>query len=271
MKYLGCVLATLLYLAAGPVNSAYADEAPLPDDFLRSEDRLKLYYAYAEFKMGNHPLAMLMWENTTGTGRGEANFNLGIMHELGKGVPVSLPKAAQHYRLAAQLGSRAGAYQMGLMYFTDPALVSRDEATRWLAEAALGGDEDAKDLLESMQADQPDPLTEVRVVLAGKDYERALELLETLLEQTRYKDRALTRLGWMYELGMGVEPDLERASAYFTEAAQLGNAEAMYSIAVMYLTGAGKPIDESEGKRWLMQSAELGYPKASDKLGEIER
>lgn len=270
MKYFSHAAAVLLCIFSFSAHSVRAAELKLPEHFQGSEDRLKLYFAYAEFKMGNHPLALLMWENTTGKGRGEANFNLGIMHELGKGVPVSLVRATEHYRLAAQLGSRAGAYQMGLMHFTAPELVSRDEASKWLAQAALDGDDDAKDLLESMQAEQPDPLTEVRVALAGKDYQRALDLLGSLRRQAQYRDRALTRLGWMYELGVGVESNLERASGYFTQAAELGNAEAMYAIAVMYLTGAGKPLDDVEGKRWLRQSAQLGYPRASDKLRELE-
>jgi len=263
MKLLPVLITILLSL---PVA---AQEPELPDDFQGSEDRLKLYFAYAEFKMGNYPLARRMWENTTGRGRGEANFNLGILHELGKGVPVSLPKAAEHYRLAAQLGSRAGAYQMGLMHFTAPELVPREEATRWLAEAALEGDEDARQLLASMQAEQPDPLTEVRVALAEKEYGHALELLEALLEREEYRDEALNRLGWMYEIGMGVEADLGRAATYFTEAAELGNAEAMYAIAVMYLTGAGKPQDEAQGRSWLTRSVDLGYPRAEAKLEEI--
>lgn len=242
----------------------------LPDDFQGAEDRLKLYYAYAEFKMGNYPLAREMWENVDGKGRGEAHFNLGILYELGKGVDVSLAKAAEHYRLAAQLGSRAGAYQMGLMYFTEPSLVSREEATKWLAEAALEGDTDAEALLQSMQTEQPDPLTAVRVALATKDYEQARRLLDDLRDDPAYRDKALTRLGWMYEIGMGVEADLAQASQYFSEAAELGNEEAMYAIAVMYLTGTGKPLDPDLGREWLQKSAELGYPRAADKMREID-
>jgi len=242
----------------------------LPDDFHGAEDRLKLYYAYAEFKMGNYALAREMWENIDGKGRGEAHFNLGILYELGKGVDVSLPQATEHYRLAAQLGSRAGAYQMGLMHFTEPRLVSRDEAAKWLTEAALEGDTDAEALLKSMQEEQPDPLTAVRVALATKDYEQARNLLDELRDDPEYRDRALTRLGWMYEIGMGVEPDLEQAAAYFSEAAELGNEEAMYAIAVMFLTGTGKPLDAEAGREWLQRSADLGYPRAADKIRELD-
>ncbi|MEE4278145.1 MAG: tetratricopeptide repeat protein [Halieaceae bacterium] len=253
-----------LLLAASP----RAEE--LPPDFLDADDRLRLYFAYAEFKMGNYPLARRMWETIDGKGKGEAHFNLGILHELGKGVPVDLSEAARHYRLAAQFGSRAGAYQMGLMHFTAPEFVDREEATKWLTEAALEGDEDAQELLVSMQQEQPDPLTEVRVALAGKDYAAALRMLEELVQQDEYRDQALNRLGWMYEIGMGVEADLARAAKYFSEAAELGNAEAMYAIAVMYLTGTGKPQNSALGEQWLRRSAESGDPRAADKIREFD-
>jgi len=249
--------------------TARAEAPELPEDFHGSEDRIKLYYAYAEFKMGNYPLARLMWENTTGKGRGEAEFNLGNLYDMGKGVKKSRAVATEHYRRAAQLGSRAGAYQMGLMHLAAPELVDREEATRWLAAAALEGDEDAAELLTSMQEDQPDPLTEVRVALATGDYGRARELLEPLTQDEGYRDRALTRLGWMYEAGMGVDADLARAADYFTQAAELGNSEAMYAIAVMYLTGRGKPQDTVRGEAWLQRSAALGYPRATGRLEEM--
>ena len=260
----------VLTLALLPFLGLCARAQELPDDFRGAEDRLKLYYAYAEFKMGNYPLARKMWENVDGKGRGEAHFNLGILYELGKGVDASLPKATEHYRLAAQLGSRAGAYQMGLMHFTEPSLVSRDEAGKWLTEAALEGDTDAEALLQSMQEEQPDPLTAVRVALATKEYEQARALLDELREDPEYRDKALTRLGWMYEIGMGVDADLERAAQYFSEAAELGNEEAMYAIAVMYLTGTGKPLDPDAGREWLQRSADLGYPRAADKIRELD-
>jgi TPR repeat protein len=263
--------AALLVAAIALPVTPWAQTAELPEDFHGSEDRIKLYYAYAEFKMGNYPLAKLMWENTTGKGRGEAEFNLGNLYDMGKGVEKSRAAATEHYRLAAQLGSRAGAYQMGLMHFAAPDLVDREEATRWLAAAALEGDEDAQNLLKSMQEEQPDPLTEVRVALATGDYARARELLEPLAQDDKYRDRALTRLGWMYEAGMGVEADLARAAEYFTQAAELGNAEAMYAIAVMYLTGSGKPQDTARGEAWLQKSAARGYPRATSRLEEMSR
>jgi TPR repeat protein len=269
-RYLASVLFTAHVAALIAVPATARAEAPeLPADFHGSEDRIKLYYAYAEFKMGNYPLARLMWENTTGKGRGEAEFNLGNLYDLGKGVEKSRELATEHYRRAAQLGSRAGAYQMGLMHVAAPELVDREEATRWLAAAALEGDEDARDLLRTMQEEQPDPLTEVRVALATGDYGRARELLEPLARNDRYRDRALTRLGWMYEAGMGVDADLARAAEYFTQAAELGNAEAMYAIAVMYLTGSGKPLDTDRGEAWLRKSAALGYPRATGRLEEM--
>ncbi len=251
-----------------PYNVNGQTEA-LSDEFHRAPDNLKLYYAYAEFKMAHYQTAKLMWENIDEKGKPEAYFNLGILYELGKGVDVDIEKASKFYRQAAELGSFSGAYQMGLMHLTAPEYVSKEESVHWLGVAATEGDEDALRLLAAMNSSEIDNLTKVRILLAKEQYEEAIARLNFLAKDNGLTEleraKALTQLGWIYEIGKGVEADLNQAANYFTLGAELGDPEAMYSIAVMHLTGKGKSLDSELGNKWMKKSADLGFAKAKDK------
>jgi TPR repeat protein len=66
----------------------------------------------------------------------------------------------------------------------------------------------------------------------------------------------------MYEAGRGVPQDLSEAARRFEIAANAGQAEAQYALAVMYLTGRGKARDEEMSMRWFQRSAAQNYPSA---------
>ena len=121
-----------------------------------------------------------------------------------------------------------------------------------------------------MNSGDLDPLTQIRILLAKENFEEAMNQLRQIVDSensaTMERAKAFTQLGWIYEIGRGVEANLEQAAKYFTRGAELGDPESMYSIAVMYLTGKGKPLDKSLGDEWLLKSAHLNFPKAVDKL-----
>jgi len=245
-------------------------EEPLPPEFLDAAPKVQLYMAYAQFKMAQHATARRMWEAIQGAGEAEAAFNLGILYEQGMGVVADGPRAAAYYLKAAQSGSRAGAYQLGLMHATRPELVDRATAERWLSAAALDGDEDAAQLLQQLlqQGDLTDPLLRVRAMIAANQTESALALLreQTALLPPNY--RALTLLAWLHETGLGVERDIDRAAELFRRAADGGDAEAQYALAVMLQTGVGQVRDPTEAERWLQRAADQGYQPAIGKLAE---
>lgn len=267
MNFLNKYLVILALSAA--TYDVYSETQALSDEFHSAPDNLKLYFAYAEFKMAHYQTAKLMWENIDEKGKPEAYFNLGILYELGKGVDVDLKKASNYYRQAAELGSFSGAYQMGLMHLTAPQYVSKEESIHWLGVAATEGDEDALGLLAAMNSSEIDNLTKIRILLAKEQYKEAIERLNSLAKDNELTEleraKALTQLGWVYEIGKGVEADLKQASNYFTLGAELGDPEAMYSIAVMHLTGKGKSLDPELGNKWMKKSADLGFAKAKDK------
>lgn len=259
----------LLMISLSGVAYSMPESEPLPDDFIHAQPRVQLYMAYAEYKMANYGLAHDMWQNIDGTGKAEALFNLGILYEQGKGVESNFDTARDYYLQAAEAGSRAGAYQVGLMALEHPELVSVETARRWLMVAALDGDNDAGRLLQTLDdsstADN-DPMLSVKRLLMRGENEQALTELVRLSQQDLPDFAAMTELAWLYETGLAVERDLNKAASLFEQAAEAGNPKAQYSLAVMYATGSGKGKDAELADYWLNESADNGYKPAIEKL-----
>lgn len=262
------VVFALGVLSMASVHQARAD-VELTDDFVSAQPRVQLYMAYAEYKMANYPLAHAMWQQIEGSAKAEALFNLGILYEQGKGVEQSLIAARDYYLQAAEAGSRAGAYQVGLMALEHPQMVSAETARHWLMVAALDGDEDAGRLLKTLASDGPDssdPMLSVKRLLMRGDNEQAIAQLIKLSEQSPANYAAITELAWLYETGLAVPRDLNKAAELFSIAAEAGNARAQYALSVMYSTGAGKPVDPALSMQWLKKSAAQHYKPAVAQL-----
>lgn len=73
-------------------------------------------------------------------GNATAQFNLGVMHDFGQGVPQDHADAARWYRLAAAQGHAAAQFNLGGMYF-DGQGVGQDDvrAYMWFALGAGAG------------------------------------------------------------------------------------------------------------------------------------
>lgn len=260
------ILRTVALIGLSCLQAAKATD-DLPEDFVAAQPRVQLYLAYAEFKMANYSLAHAMWQHMKGAGNAEALFNLGILYEQGKGVQANVEQARDYYLQAAEAGSRAGAYQVGLMALTHPELVSGETARHWLMIAALDGDEDAGQLLQTLDnGDSTDSLVTVKQLLMKGDSEQAIKQLVALTEQDPPDYAAMTELAWLYETGLAVERDLQKAAALFSIAAEAGNPKAQYALSVMFATGTGKPINMTQSMTWLKQSAAQGYQPAVQQL-----
>ena len=88
------------------------------------------------------------------------------------------------------------------------------------------------------------------------DYETAVELLIPLAEAGDAK--AQTRLGVMYEKGLGVTQDYTVAIKWYRKAAEQGDAQAQTNLGFMYANGFGVPQDDTEAVMWFRKAAEQG-------------
>ncbi len=92
-------------------------------------------------------------------------------------------------------------------------------------------------------------------------YDSARRIWEAL-DQRNFGEAAFN-LGILYEDGLGVGRDIERAMAYYRRGALLGSPKAMFRAGVMYWLGApGVAADRSEGRRYLSMAAAAGDSEA---------
>ena len=107
--------------------------------------------------------------------------------------------------------------------------------------------------------------------LADKEYKKhnygeAVRLYEKVAASNA---KAQTQLGIMYENGLGVSIDLDKAVEFYTLAAEKGNAKAMYNLAEFHDGYYGLPVDYKKALDLYTKSAEKGYNKALTGLGRL--
>jgi TPR repeat protein len=80
---------------------------------------------------------------------------------------------------------------------------------------------------------------------------------------------AVYNLGVMYDLGLGIDADQERANDLFKRAAQQGFPLAMYTLALRYRSGTkGIPRDDTQAYEWFAKASESGLTEATVEVGE---
>ncbi len=80
------------------------------------------------------------WRRMAEQGQAEAQYNLGIMYEYGRGVRQNDVEAVKWYRKASVQGLSIAQYKLGIMYDNGWGVPASDtEAVRWYSNAAERG------------------------------------------------------------------------------------------------------------------------------------
>lgn len=99
------------------------------------------------------------------------------------------------------------------------------------------------------------------------DYGEALRVLRPLAEGG--DPGAQNTLGQMYELGQGIEQDLQVAVHWFDLAAKGGDAQGQNNLAIMYSLGRGVPQSPKMAFRWYRRAANKGLAVAQFNLAIV--
>src|SRR5688572_26698890 len=97
------------------------------------------------------------------------------------------------------------------------------------------------------------------------DNDTAYHLVLPLAEEG-YPD-AQGFLGYMYDHGLGVAVDREKAVHWYRLAAEQGNAGAQTNLCASYANGYGVALDPKKAVRWCRLAAQQGYDGAQYNLG----
>ncbi len=74
-------------------------------------------------------------------------------------------------------------------------------------------------------------------------------------------------LGVLYDAGLGVPRDFEKAVNWYRKAAKQGSVEAQHNLGVMYDLGKGVPQSYSMAAEWYRQAANQGFVESQNSLG----
>jgi uncharacterized protein len=164
--------------------------------------------------------------------------------------------AAARFAAADQAGYALGSYGLGLLYVNGADGVQKDIgiAQRMFFRAGNAGIADAFAAGGELYlyADPP-------------DYVQSIPWLEHAVEGGSAD--GFDDLGWLYELGYGVNKDVDRAFSLFNEAAKRGSTEGAYRLGVAYFYGLGVQKDRSAACQWFIHAASGGYPDAERETG----
>ena len=105
------------------------------------------------FERGDFAAALDEWRPLAEQGLAEAQNNLGLIYDKGKGVPEDYTEAVKWYRKAAEQGYPMAQFNLGRMYFLGRG-VPEDytEAEKWFRKAAEQGNAGAQSNLGATYA-----------------------------------------------------------------------------------------------------------------------
>ena len=196
----------------------------------------------------DHKEAFRYFTEAAQEGNAEAEFNLGVMYDLGQGVGQDYGKAAEWYRKAAEQGNPQAQINLGAAYYSGEG-VGQDhaKAVECYRKAAEQGNAGAQYTLGRMYHLGQG---------VGQDYGKSVEWYRKAAEQGNAD--AQYNLGLMYKKGQGVPQDYGKALEWYRKAAELGNAGAQRSLGFMYEKGQGVPQDSGKALECFRKAAEQG-------------
>ena len=202
---------------------------------------------------GDFTAAIGIWKRLAEAGFGPALFNLGVMHEHGRGVRTDYTAAADWYRRAA-LKEVPGAFVNLARLHVEGRGVKRDptEALHLLEQASQLGSSEAQFNLGAAY---------MKGLGAKADPREAAVWFEMAAEQGH--SLAAYNLGVMYQTGKGIERDLAEAERYFGVGAEAGDALSHFALGALMVE---KATDMKTGAEHLRIAAEAGVVLAQNRL-----
>ncbi|STX29458.1 enhanced entry protein EnhC [Legionella beliardensis] len=185
-----------------------------------------------------------------------AQYNLGLMYEIGKDRPVDYPKAQELYSKAAEQGYAKAMAQLASIYFRGD-LNKRDnqQALIWYRKAA--------NLNDSQALYQLGLLSETGVSV-NLDFKKAVSYYQKAANLGN--EKAKLALARMYQYGLGVSKNPEEAASLYKELAENNNAYAQYQLATLYFDGSLGERQPEQGQALLKLASDNGNQQARKML-----
>ncbi|MGO9605386.1 MAG: TIR domain-containing protein [Candidatus Binataceae bacterium] len=207
----------------------------------------------------DYATALKEYQQASGQGDAEAEWELGRMYFRGWGVDKNYPEALKWFRKSAEQGNALAAHGLGEMYMNG-----------W------GADQDYSAAIKwyRISAEQGNALGEYGLGVmrmngwgVDKNYSMAVKWYRKSAEQ----GNALGQhgLGVMYMNGWGVDKDYSEAVKWYRKSAEQGNALGECGLGIMYMNGWGVDKDKGEAIEWYQKAAAQGNQRAQKALSRL--
>jgi TPR repeat protein len=151
----------------------------------------------------------------------------------------------------AMAGSSNAQYDVGTMYQNGRGVTAnRDKAIEWYRKAAAQDNREAVSRLNLIQSNED-------------------RFNKTLARAGMGEVESQYDLGNMYTEGIGVDPDLTSAMAWYQKAANQEYEKAQFKLGLIYYEAGSVNKDHSRAFRLFKRAAEKGYPAAQFYLGKM--
>jgi TPR repeat protein len=173
---------------------------------------------------------------------------LAIAFLLGASAIVGAASTASidELREKAEAGDAEAQFRLGTAFdWGHGVKADGREAEKWYRRAAIAGYAEAQNSLGS-------------ALQAEKKYDEALQWYERAAAQNN--PLALNNLAYLYDLGLGVAQDRQKAFDLYSRSANLGWAEAMWNISNMYGAGQLGGKDLNKACIWTLRAFKFAQP-----------
>ena len=197
----------------------------------------------------DHVNALKYFHRAAEHGLPDAQNNLGIAYDDGKGVPMDQVEAAKWFRLAAEQGNIFGQFNLGRAYLIGKGVPENiTEAIKWFRLSAEQGESKSQRTLGIYYLEGQGGLP--------KDSAEAVKWWRKAAEQ----GDAIAQffLGQAYDNGTGVQKDIAEAAKWFRLSAEQGDSDAQLNLGLAYLKGEGVPQNYIEAYKWANLAASTG-------------
>ncbi|MBQ8516936.1 MAG: SEL1-like repeat protein [Akkermansia sp.] len=171
----------------------------------------------------------------------------------------------------AEAGNAQAQYNVGIFYLKGMAMPQDTEkASEWFQKSAAQGYKDAEQVLKRLQETPADILLlQSMENFNNGNKAAAIDKLRQAAEMGNIN--AICSLAKCYHAGEGVEKNLEEAFRLFSKAAEAGESEAIRCMALCYYNGEGVEQNRQEAEKWMKKAAELGNREAINLLSRVEQ
>jgi hypothetical protein len=184
-------------------------------------------------------------------GNGEAQYDVGAMHQNGRGVKADRDEAIKWYKKAAAQGVAKAQSRLNLM---------ESNAARF-----------NKTILKAAEGDRDSLYDMGNMYMKGVgthiDYAKAVSAFKQSADLGHIK--SAYKLGLIYLEGTGVKTSGKEAFKWFKLAAENGNPAAQYYLGKLYADGTGTRRNRTEALIWLGKSVDGGFDQARGEMINI--